>query len=85
MGVTDDGIGDVAKEGLLRHAKPTAAYHYQVRADVLGKVDYRLVPSLAEFEMGNRDGTARLLDLPDLLVQELLSLLPDGFTPLLGL
>jgi hypothetical protein len=85
VGVTDDGIGDVAQQSPSQPAETAATHHDQVGADLLDQVDDRLVPPLAKLEVRYGDDTARLLDLPDLLVQDFLSLLPDGFTPLLGL
>jgi hypothetical protein len=48
-------------------------------------VDDCLVSSLAELQVADGAGAARLLDLPDLFIQYLLSLASEGFTPLLGL
>src|SRR5215210_487858 len=45
---------------------------------------YRLVPLLVQLEVGDRDGAAGLLDLPDLFVEHLLGLFPEIFAPSLG-
>ena len=84
MGMADYGIGDVAQESPLQPAEPAAAYHYQAGADILGEVDDRLVSSFSHPQVGDRDGATRILDLPDLLVQYLLSLAPDLLPPHLG-
>src|SRR5215211_6724826 len=85
VGVADDGVGDIAQEGTSQPAEPAAAYHDQVSADVLGQVDYGLVPPFAHLEVGDGDGPARLLDLSNLFVEYLLGLAPDLLAPRLGL
>jgi hypothetical protein len=84
VGVTDDGVGDVAHESPFHPAEPATADHYHAGADILGKMYYRLVPSLVHLEVGDRDGAAGLLDLPDLFVEHLLGLPPEVLAPRLG-
>jgi hypothetical protein len=84
VGVSDDRIGDVAHEGPFHSAEPAAAYHYQVDVYLLGEVDDRFVSPFAHPEVGDRDAATRLLDLPDLFVEYLLSLAPEVFAPRLG-
>ena len=81
VGVTNDGVGDVAKEGPLQSAESAAAHHDQVGADLLGQVDDRLVAAFVHLEVGDRDGAARRLDLPDLFVEYLLGLTPEVVVP----
>src|SRR5215212_5317005 len=83
--MADDGIGDVAHEGSFHSPEPAAAYHYQAGPNILGQVDDRFVPPFVHLQVGDRDGTARLFDLPDLLVQYLLSLAPEVLTRRLGI
>ena len=85
VGVTDDGIGDIAHEGPFHSAEPAAAYHYQVGVYLLGEVDDRFVSPFAHPEVGDRDAATRLLDLPDLFVEYLLSLAPESLAPRLSL
>src|SRR5215217_6333765 len=85
VGVTDDGIGDVAHEGPFHSAEPAAAYHYQVGVYLLGEVDDGFVSPFAHPEVGDRDAATRLLDLPDLFVEYLLSLAPESLAPRLSL
>ena len=85
MSVADHRVGDVTHEGTSHPAEPTAADHYHAGVDVLGKVHYRLIPLFIHLQVGDRDGAASLLDLPDLLVEYLLGLLPEIFTPSLGI
>ena len=84
MGVTDDGIGDITHEGPFHPAEPAAADHYQAGVDVFSKVYYRLIPLFIHLQVRDGDGAARLLDLPDLLVEYLLGLPPEIVAPRLG-
>src|SRR5829696_8686375 len=84
VGMTHNRVGHVAHEGSPQPAEPPATHHDQVRTDVLGQVDYRLVPLLAKLEVGDGDGAARLLDLPNLFVEYLLGVAPDGLASRLG-
>ena len=84
MGVTDHRVGDVAHEGAFHPAEPAAADHYHACVDILGEVYYRLVPLFIQLQVGDRDGAARLLDLPDLFVEYLLGLSAEIFAPRLG-
>ncbi len=85
MCVTDHRVGDVTHEGTFHPAEPAAADHYKAGVDVLGKVYYRLVPSFVHLQVGDRDGAARLLDLPDLFVEYLLGLPPEIVAPRFGI
>ena len=84
MGVTDDGIGDVAQQRPSQPTETAATHHDQVGADLLGQVDDRLVPAFVHPEVGDRNGAARLLDLPYLFVEYLLGFAPEVFTTRLG-
>jgi len=85
VGVTDDGVGHVAEEGSLQPAESAATYHDQVGVYLLGQVHDRFVSPFAHPQVGDGDDSARLFDLPDLTVQNLLSLASEGFAPLFGL
>jgi hypothetical protein len=85
VGVADDGVGDVAQEGTFQPTEPAAADHYQIGGDLLGQVDDRFVSPLIHLEVGDRDSAARLLDLPNLFIQYLLSLTPEVFPSRLGI
>src|SRR5215208_5216870 len=85
VGVTDDRVGDVTHEGAFHPAEPAAADHYHAGVDVLGKVHYRLIPFFIHLQMGYRNRTASLLDLPDLFVEYLLGLTPEIIAPRLGI
>jgi hypothetical protein len=82
--MTDDGIGDVAQEGPLQPSESAATHHDQAGADLLGQVDDRLVAAFAHPQVGDRDASPRLLDLPDLFVEYLLSLAPEIFARCFG-
>ena len=84
MGVTDYRVGDVTHEGTSHPAEPSAADYYHAGVDVFGKVYYRLIPLFIQLQVGDHDGAARLLDLPDLFVEYLLGLAPEIFAPRLG-
>ncbi len=84
MGVTDDGIGHVAKEGPPQPAESAAAYHYEVGVYLLGQVYDGFVSPFVHLEVGDSDGAARLFDLLYLLVQYLLRLAPEILLPRLG-
>ena len=85
MGVTYNRVGDVTHEGAFHPAEPPAADHYHAGVDVLGKVYYRLIPLFVHLQVGDRDGAASLLDLPDLFVEYLLGLPPEIFASRLGI
>ncbi len=85
MRVTDHRVGDVTHEGPFHPPEPAAADHYHAGVDVLGKVYYRLIPLFVHLQVGDRDGAARLLDLPDLLVEYLLGLPPEIVAPRFGI
>jgi hypothetical protein len=85
VSVTDDRIGYVAKDGPLQPAESAATYHYQVGVYLLGQVYDRFVSPFAHAQVGDSYGAARLFDFPDLTVQDLSSLAPEGFTSLFGL
>ena len=81
MGVTDHRVGDVTHEGTFHPAEPAAADHYHAGVDVLGKVYYRLIPLFVHLQVGDRDGAASFLDLPDLFVEYLLGFPPEIVAP----
>jgi hypothetical protein len=85
MGVTDHRVGDVTHEGTFHPAEPAAADHYHAGVDVLAKVYYRLIPFFIHLQVGYRNRTASLLDLPDLFVEYLLGFLPEIIAPRLGI
>ena len=85
MGVTDYRVSDVTHEGAFHPAEPAAADHYHAGVDVLGKVHYRLIPIFIHLQVGYRNRTASLLDLPDLFVEYLLGLTPEIIAPRLGI
>ena len=58
MGVTDNGIGDVAHEGPFHSPEAAAAYNYQARVDILGEVDDRLIPLFVQLQVGDGDVTS---------------------------
>ena len=85
MGVTDHRVGDVTHEGAFHPAEPAAADHYHAGVDVLGKVYYRLIPLFVHLQVGYRNRTASLLDLPDLFVEYLLGFFPEIVAPRFGI
>ena len=82
--MADHGIGDVTHEGAFHAPEAAAADHDHAGADVLGEVDYGLVPLLVKLQVGDGDVAPRLLDLSDLLVEYLLGLAPEILAPRLG-
>ena len=84
VGVTDDGIGDVAQQGPSQPAETAATHHDQVGADLLGQVDDRLVPAFVHPEVGDSNAATHFLDLPYLFVEYLLGFAPEVFTTRLG-
>jgi hypothetical protein len=85
VGVTYNRVGDVTHEGTFHPAEPPAADHYHAGVDVLGKVHYRFIPFFIHLQVGYRNRTASLLDLPDLFVEYLLGLTPEIIAPRLGI
>ena len=85
MGVTDHRVGDVTHEGAFHPAEPAAADHYHAGVDVLGKVYYRFIPLFVHLQVGDRNGAASLLDLPDLYVEYLLGFPPEIVAPRFGI
>jgi hypothetical protein len=83
--MTDHRVGDVTHERAFHPAEPTAADHYHAGVDILGKVDYRLIPLFVHLQVSDRDGAAGLFDLPDLIVEYLLGLIPEIVAPRLGI
>ena len=83
--MTDHRVGDVTHEGTFHPAESAAADHYHAGVDVLGKVYYRLIPFFIHLQVGYRNRTASLLDLPDLFVEYLLGLTPEIIAPRLGI
>src|SRR5918995_6587437 len=84
VGVTDHRVGDVTHEGASHPSEPAAADHYHTGVDFFGEVYDRLVPLFVHLQMGDRDLAARLLDLRDLVVEDLLRLPPEIFATRLG-
>ena len=82
--MTDHRVGDVTHEGAFHPAEPAAADHYHTGVDVPSKVYYRLIPLFVHLQVGDRDGAASFLDLPDLFVEYLLGLFPEIVAPRLG-
>ena len=85
MGVTDHRVGYVTHESTSHPAEPTAADHYHAGVDVFGEVYYRLIPRFIHLQVGDRDGTASLLDPPDLFIEYLLGLPLEIFASGLGI
>ncbi len=79
VGVANDGIRDATHEGTSDTTETPTTHHYQAGAEFVGQVYDRLVSPFSRSEMSSRDGTPDLFDFPHLLVEYVLSVLPDRF------